>query len=140
MTEVKQAELFADSARGVYIPQHFAESAIRDKFKYIDKEQWGILESGPETEHYWDVWDDVLSNAETDCGGVLHQDGDLWIVWSQNAIDAINELCESQLEYETSHRDAGDGYAHLVGEFGANQKTYDMLKLSIRNLDMAKRH
>ena len=110
MTKVKQAELFSDSAKGIYIPQHFAESAIRDKFKYIDKEQWGILESGPETEHYWDVWDDVLSNAETDCGGVLHQDGDLWIVWSQNAIDAINELCESQLEYETSHRYAGDGY------------------------------
>ena len=42
---------------------------------YIDKAQWGILESGPETEHYWDVWDEVLSNAETDCGGVLHQTG-----------------------------------------------------------------
>ena len=27
MKQVKQAELFADSARGVYIPQHFAESA-----------------------------------------------------------------------------------------------------------------
>ena len=26
----------------------------------------------------------------------------------QAAIDAINELCESQLEYETSHRDAGE--------------------------------
>ena len=67
MTKVKQAELFSDSAKGIYIPQHFAESAM-------------------------------------------------WIVWSQNAIDAINEHCESQLEYETSHRDAGYGYAHLVGE------------------------
>ena len=129
MSKVKQAELFADSTRGVYIPQHFAESAIRDKFKYIDKEQWGILESGPETEHYWDVWDEVLSDAETDCGGVLHQDGDLWIVWTQNAIDAINDLCESQLEYETRHRDAGeDNYAHLVGESWCNQKTRDMVQ------------
>ena len=128
MTKVKQAELFSDSAKATYIPQHFAESAIRDKFKYIDKEQWGILESGPETEHYWDVWGEVLSDAETDCGGVLHQDGDLWIVWSQNAIDAINELCKQQLEYETRHRYAGDGYAHLVGESWCNQKTLAMVK------------
>ena len=128
MTKVKQAELFSDSARGVYIPQHFAESANRDKFKYIDKEQWGILESGPETEHYWDVWDEVLSDAETDCGGVLHQDGDLWIVWSQNAIEAVDSYCESQLEYETSHRDAGYGYADLVGESWCNQKTLAMVK------------
>jgi hypothetical protein len=32
----------------------------------------------------------------------------------QNAIDAINDLCDSMLEYET--KDAGDNYAHLVGE------------------------
>ena len=94
MTKVKQAELFADSARGIYIPQHFAESAIRDKFKYIDKEQWAILEVciPDPSKNNIGIWDEVLSNAETDCGGVLHQDGDLWIVWSQNAIDAINEL------------------------------------------------
>ena len=55
--------------------------------------------------------------------------GDLWIVWSQNAIDAINELCESQLEYETSHRDAGDGYADLVSELWDEHSTYNMLKL-----------
>ena len=40
----------------------------------------------------------------------------------QNAIDAINELCESQLEYETSHRDAGDGYADLVSELWDEQR------------------
>jgi hypothetical protein len=128
MTKVKQAELFADSARGIYIPQHFAESANREKFKYIDKEQWGILESGPEADHYWDAWDEVLNNAETDCGGVLHQDGDLWIVWPQNSIDAVNDLCASQEEYETSHKDSGENYAHLVGESWCNQKTRDMVQ------------
>ena len=46
----------------------------------------------------------------------------------QAAIDAINELCESQLEYETSHRDAGYGYADLVGESWCNQKTLAMVK------------
>ena len=144
MKQVKQAELFADSARGVYIPQHFAESANKDKFKYIDKEQWSILESGviassdpKHSEEYWSTWDEVLSDAETDCGGVLHQDGDLWIVWYQNAIDAINELCESQLEYETSHRYAGDGYAHLVGESWCNQKTRDLIQSLSEEADLA---
>ena len=46
----------------------------------------------------------------------------------QAAIDAINELCESQLEYETSHRDAGDNYVQLVGESWCNQKTLDMVQ------------
>ena len=46
----------------------------------------------------------------------------------QAAIDAINELCESQLEYETHHQDAGDGYVHLVGESWCNQKTLAMVK------------
>ena len=46
----------------------------------------------------------------------------------QAAIDAINELCEQQLEYETTHRDAGDGYVHLVGESWCNQKTLAMVK------------
>ena len=128
MTKAKQAKLFADSARGIYIPKHFAESANRDKFKYIDKEQWSILESGPETENYWDVWSEVLENAETDCGGVLHKDGALWIVWTQNAIDAINELCESQLEYETIHQDAGNNYSYLLGESWCQQKTRDMVQ------------
>ena len=137
MTKVKQAELFSDSARGVYIPQHFAESANRDKFKYIEPEQWGILESGPETEHYWDVWDEVLSNAETDCGGVLHQDGDLWIVWSQNAIEAVDSYCESQLEYETSHRDAGDSYADLVSGLWYKQKTCDLIQSLSEEADLA---
>ena len=47
----------------------------------------------------------------------------------QAAIDAINELCESQLEYETSHRDAGDGYADLVSMLWDEHSTYNMLKL-----------
>ena len=74
MTKVKQAELFADSARGIYIPQHFAESANigMRRFWNIEPEQWSILESGPKhSEEYWSTWDEVLSDAETDCGGVL---------------------------------------------------------------------
>jgi hypothetical protein len=46
----------------------------------------------------------------------------------QNAIDAVNALCASQEEYETSHKDAGNNYAHLVGESWCNQKTLDMVQ------------
>jgi hypothetical protein len=34
----------------------------------------------------------------------------------QNAIDAIDAHCADQLEYEESHDDAGDAYAHMVAE------------------------
>jgi hypothetical protein len=126
MSKVKQAQLFADSAMGVYIPQYFAETANRDEFKYVDENQWSILESGPEHESYWDIWSEVLDNAETICGGILHQDCDLWIVWNQNAIDAINSLCESMLEYETRHNDAGENYAFMVAESWDEQKTLSL--------------
>ena len=46
----------------------------------------------------------------------------------QNAIDAINDLCESMLEYETSDPDSGENYAHLAGESWCNQKTLDMVQ------------
>lgn len=117
------ATLFADSARGIYIPQHFAESAQRGKFTGIDAEQWSILESGPEHEYYWDVWSEVLDNAETIDGQILHQDGDLWIVPAQAAIDAINEYCAESLEYEESHIDAGNNYAHMVAESWCDEST-----------------
>ena len=86
---IKQAVLYASDARGIYIPQHFAESYNSEQWQTIDQADLDILLSGPDTESYWDVWDDVLNNAETVCGGVLWQDGDLWIVWPQDLQQAI---------------------------------------------------
>ena len=121
-------------ARGAFTSHNTLQNPLSETSLNILTRSNGVFSSlVPKAEHYWDVWDDVLSNAETDCGGVLHQDGDLWIVWSQNAIDAINELCESQLEYETSHRDAGDGYAHLVGGL-VRSKDLRYAETSIGNL------
>lgn len=78
------AELFADSARGVYIPQFFAESVRRDLVTGVDQEQWDILESGPDHELYWDVWCEVTDGATLHHPNLgecyLYQDGDLWIV------------------------------------------------------------
>lgn len=79
------AILYADSARGVYIPQHFAESIKREHVTGVTSEEWDILESGPDTEWYWDTWSSVEQNArithpETGIVYTLYQDGDLWLV------------------------------------------------------------
>lgn len=75
---------YADSARGIFIPQFFAESIRRELVQNVTDEDWTILESGPDHEQYWDTWDDVTSSAIlTDDFGdtwTLYQDGDLWLV------------------------------------------------------------
>ena len=85
------ALLFADSSRGVYIPQHFAESVNREYVFNVNDEQYTILNSGPEQEGYWDVWVEVLDGAILiDSDGrkwQLWQDGDLWLIpsdWQPN--------------------------------------------------------
>jgi len=113
---VKSAVCYSDSARGIYIPQHFAETCDRAKVLYVSDDEWKDLEAGPDVENYWDTWDSVLSNAETTCGGVLYQDGDLWVIYAQHATLAINDLCEDQESYESTHDDAGNNYAHMVAE------------------------
>lgn len=80
----ESAILYADSARGVYIPQHFAESIERDCVQGVSQEQFDILERGPDHESYWAVWCEVEDSARiTDSQGVtwvIYQDGDLWLV------------------------------------------------------------
>jgi hypothetical protein len=108
MTNVKhkQAVLYASDRRGIYIPQHFAESYNTDIWLPINSESIEALKLGPhDCEEYWDIWGEVMDNAETVCGGSLWQDGDLW-----------NDHCSDQLEYEESHVDAGDNYSHIVSE------------------------
>ena len=80
----ESAFCYADSARGIYIPQHFAETIKRDCVTGVSEEQFAILESGPDTEFYWDVWCEVTDSAiVTNQSGesyTLYQDGDLWLV------------------------------------------------------------
>ena len=70
-----------DSARGIYIPQNFAELFDADEWG-ISEEEVEILLDGPDNELYWETWDCVISYAEyTDANGNtfrLHQDGDLF--------------------------------------------------------------
>lgn len=108
------SELFFDGNRGVYIPQHFAESIDPKDWTGIDPEDLDVLRKGPDHEFYWDSWTSVLDNAETKDGRVLWQDGDLWLVARDKAIEDLNKYFEDVLEYETRHGDAGDAYAHCV--------------------------
>ena len=81
---LERAVLFADSNRGVYIPQHFAQAVNRAYVEGIDAYCWLTLESGPDNGDYWDVWATVLDNAKINHPELgqcyLYQDGDLWIV------------------------------------------------------------
>jgi hypothetical protein len=79
------AILYADSARGIYIPQYFAESIRRDCVSGVTQEEWDILSGEPDSESYWDVWNDVECRAivtapDTGIRYRLYQDGDLWLV------------------------------------------------------------
>ena len=84
LIDLNRAELFADSARGIYIPQHFAEAVKREHVSGVTAEDWETLEAGPDAEHYWAIWDRVLNSATiqhpTLGACYLWQDGDLWIV------------------------------------------------------------
>lgn len=76
--------LLIDGHHGIYVPQVFAEKMNRDYVENVPEESWDILTEGPEHEHYWDVWTEVLDNARirSHCGeGYYHlwQDGDLFI-------------------------------------------------------------
>jgi hypothetical protein len=108
------SELFLDGNRGVYIPQHFAEAIDVQDWTGIDAEDLDVLRAGPDHESYWDAWQTVLDHAETLDGRVLHQDGDLWLVARDKAVEDLNAYFADMLEYETRHGDAGDAYAYLV--------------------------
>lgn len=81
----ESAILYADSARGVYIPQYFAESIKRECVSGVDPSDLDSLTMGPdECEYYWETWEVVLNSAVvTNLDGnqfYLYQDGDLWLV------------------------------------------------------------
>jgi predicted amino acid dehydrogenase len=82
--DLSDAELFADGNRGIYIPQHFAESVLREHVQGVSAEDYAILEAGPDHEWYWETWESVCDNAviTTPQGKryYFYQDGDLWCV------------------------------------------------------------
>lgn len=108
------SDLFLDSARGIYIPRDFADAIDIADWTGINPEDLEVLRAGPDAEDYWDAWQSVLDYAETKDGRVLYQDGDLFLVARDKAIEDLNAYFADVLEYETRHGDAGDAYAGLV--------------------------
>jgi len=81
MSYEHKLHLLLSDSRGVYIPRDFATN--------FDLAQWGIsfedvrYLDDPYHEFYWEVWDTILSTAETLHDGHkwrLYQDGNLWAV------------------------------------------------------------
>jgi hypothetical protein len=101
-------------ARGQHLPRGAAESLDWTQFPDVKAEDLEILRAGPDAEFYWDAWQDVLDRAKTEDGDVLHQDGDLWLIRADAAVQDLNAYFADVLEYETRHGDAGDAYSHLV--------------------------
>jgi hypothetical protein len=84
MNRTLEPILYSDSARGVYIPQHFIETFNLNDLRGVGLDEILELRKGPEADQYWDAWDMVLQNAYTvsDTGVryTLHHDGDLWMI------------------------------------------------------------
>lgn len=84
--------LLIDGNRGIYIPHVFAEYALANEYpiiglEFTNREQFLVdlvpLSKGPgETTLYWEIWEDVVSNAIFHLDGqtlYLVEDGDLWL-------------------------------------------------------------
>ena len=92
--DLKNAILFADGARGIYLPQHFAQALTDDaevQFVYHGVYNWEVIKpillAGPDHEDYCEAWDFVLDNARIHHDGKVYslwQDGDLWLVPESN--------------------------------------------------------
>ena len=86
MTTKPDMLLWLSDVRGQYISHDFANSfSDRDKnVSGVDKDDWLILEAGPDHEYYWEAWEDVSNNAViTDENGVkftVYQNGDCWLI------------------------------------------------------------
>jgi len=116
LPDIPERQLYADSALGVYIPQHFAESVDRDCVSGIDLSDLDQLAQGPDScESYWDIWNDVEADCVlTDSDGQqwrLWQDGDLWLV-PVDAVDAwesfrrdVEEMDPVEIAHESSDWD-----------------------------------
>lgn len=85
-------EIIADSARGIFIPQHAAECLAPGwTISAADRE---TLAAGPENENYWHTWNDVEQSAEyTDTAG------NVWRLYLEGDLFAYCDAAMSDAEY-----------------------------------------
>ena len=78
-----EPELLLTDARGIYAPRDFATSVDHSRVTGVTVAMWDILQEGPDHDEYWDVWAEVLNDAEVTGHGTVytvHQDGDVWLI------------------------------------------------------------
>lgn len=78
-------ELLLSDSHGVYIPKLWAEGISKAEARELGVEWWAVetCQHGPDVEHYWEAWQEVLDSAQWEENGIewrLHQSGDLWKV------------------------------------------------------------
>ena len=84
-TTLEPALVLSDT-HGIYIPQIWCEDIDKNAAEQYGINLWSLeqCQAGPDAEHYWDAWNDILDSvAVTDENGVtwrLYQNGDLWEV------------------------------------------------------------
>jgi hypothetical protein len=88
-------ELLLSDRHGIYIPQLFVNGWLADDDG--DGEVRGVSDwareqcaAGPDSEHYWEAWDDILRRFEFRHRGdsfTLNQDGDLWLMCYERMTD-----------------------------------------------------
>lgn len=74
-------QLAVDGSFGIYVPQCFFER-YPQFLEHLNEKDHAIIEN-PEHEHYWEVWDQFVSNFTVINDGVrwfIHQDGDVFFV------------------------------------------------------------
>lgn len=117
MTNANNATLYINGHHGIYVPQAFATMLNSWNWRHIgEHDQIAILKVGPEHLEYWDVWQEILDYGETEEGYTLHQteEGDVWIVDLEGAINVVNDAVSANLEYVTTHYDSGEHYAECM--------------------------
>lgn len=98
--------LYADSSRGIYIPQFFAESCNEGVWK-VKEEDLQCLRQGPDAEGYWDTWVSVLDNATAinRNGDTYHlhqtEHGDLWALCYERMTDEEKTILDLRIDYGT---------------------------------------
>ena len=84
--EPPEPTLVLSDTHGIYIPQLWCADITEAECSRLSVDWWDVQQckAGPDAEHYWLAWDNILRDCEfTDDKGVvwrLHQDGDLWEV------------------------------------------------------------